>query len=375
MVTRKGLALASRTEGITSASSSTKSGQRLITSCWTMTASMRSLAATASRMGFTVGSRNTGGPVSSGFRTLLPVAGSSARIASWVCSENSGIERPAGSSSSQASTVMAPPPLTTETRLPRKSGRCRKPTIRSIISSIPTHGDGSRLTQEPLPDPLAAAQRGGVARHRAAAERGEPTLPDEDRLAERGPSRDFEEAPAVADALYVGAHHPGLLVGFEVGEIVGLVEVAGVAVAHHLAEADSEAHGLADQRGGEAAALGEDAHRAGFAGEVRARTQRERAFRAVDAEAIGAHDSACRSRARSGRSAPPSARPRRSRFPGSRRSGSGRRARASPRSRRRPARHGERRRRRSPCRPAPGCPALAHRLRSPSTSVAPGFTA
>ena len=33
-----------------------------------------------------------------------------------------------------------PPPLTTATRLPRKSGRHPNPTIRSIISSIPATG-------------------------------------------------------------------------------------------------------------------------------------------------------------------------------------------------------------------------------------------
>ena len=114
----------------------------------------------------------------------------------------------------------------------------------------------------------------------------EPALVDHHRLGGRSAGQDPAEAGAVLDPLYVRSYHLGLRVVGEVFQEVALIDIAGIAMADDLAETESPDRSAADDIGGVAAALADEADRAGFLGIVEAEADLGR--RAVEPHAIGA---------------------------------------------------------------------------------------
>ena len=78
----------------------------------------------------------------------------------------------------------------------------------------------------------------------------------------------------------------GLRIISQVVQEIDLIQVAGVAVAHHLAETHAPRRRRPNQQQRVAAALGDESHVARFSGEVRAVGHAH--LRAVDAHAVGA---------------------------------------------------------------------------------------
>ena len=87
-------------------------------------------------------------------------------------------------------------------------------------------------------------------------------LVDHHRLGGRSAGQDPAEAGTVLDALDVGRYHLGLRIIGEILQEIALIDIAGVAVADDLAEAESPDRGAADDVGGVAAALADQADRA-----------------------------------------------------------------------------------------------------------------
>ncbi|GBD13764.1 hypothetical protein HRbin24_01803 [bacterium HR24] len=123
--------------------------------------------------------------------------------------------------------------------------------------------------------------QGGPAAHCGAS-----PLQHHHRLSGGGLTYSREEAATVLDALYVGADDPGLGVVGQVGQQLRFVDIAGVAIAHHLGEADAAAGCCLHQVGGMPAALRDEGDGPRLAGELG--REGESRGRDVQAHAVGA---------------------------------------------------------------------------------------
>ncbi len=126
------------------------------------------------------------------------------------------------------------------------------------------------------------ALRGPLARLGPAA------LVDDHGLAGCGLAQHLEETPAVPHPLDIGGDQLGFRVLTQIGEELVLVDVQGVAVAHHLAEAKPSGSSIHWEVVRVPPALGEEADRAGFQGH--AERVQETALRHVEADAVGSDD-------------------------------------------------------------------------------------